>query len=70
MNGSTRYDLSAIFRPARWASLLAEECAARGAEVWLITGPTALSLSHPRIHRIDVESAREMHAAALQAFRK
>jgi len=56
------------FSSGKMGFALAEECAARGAEVWLITGPTALSLSHPRIHRIDVESAREMHAAALQAF--
>jgi phosphopantothenoylcysteine decarboxylase/phosphopantothenate--cysteine ligase len=47
---------------------LAEECAARGAEVLLITGPTALSLSHPRIRKIDVESAQQMYDAAVNAF--
>lgn len=47
---------------------LAEELASRGAKVTLVTGPTHLSTSHPSIHRIDVESAREMHAAATQAF--
>lgn len=56
------------FSSGKMGFALAEECAARGAEVWLITGPTALSLSHPAIRRIDVESAREMHAAALQTF--
>ena len=56
------------FSSGKMGFALAEECAARGAEVLLITGPTVLSLSHPRIRKIDVESAREMHAAALQAF--
>lgn len=45
---------------------LAEECAARGAEVTLIAGPVSLEVSSPRIRRIDVESAREMHEAALE----
>ena len=56
------------FSSGKMGFALAEECAARGAGVLLITGPTVLSLSHPSIRRIDVESAREMHAAALQAF--
>jgi len=47
---------------------LAEECARRGAQVTLIAGPVSLSISHPRIHRIDVESCQEMHAAATKAF--
>ncbi|MDD2513490.1 MAG: bifunctional phosphopantothenoylcysteine decarboxylase/phosphopantothenate--cysteine ligase CoaBC, partial [Proteiniphilum sp.] len=56
------------FSSGKMGFALAEECAARGAEVLLITGPSSLSLSHPRIRRVNVESAREMHAAALQAF--
>ncbi len=47
---------------------LAEECASRGADVTLISGPVSLSVSSPRIHRIDVESAREMCDAALREF--
>lgn len=43
---------------------LAEECARRGAEVTLIAGPVQLETRHSRIHRIDVESAREMLVAA------
>lgn len=56
------------FSSGKMGFALAEECAERGAEVLLITGPTALSLSHPMIRRIDVESAREMHAAAIHYF--
>lgn len=47
---------------------LAEACAARGAEVTLIAGPVALKTHHPRIQRIDVESAREMHEMALKYY--
>ena len=47
---------------------LAEECAARGAEVILISGPVKLSTFHRNIRRIDVESASEMHQAVLSEF--
>ena len=47
---------------------LAEECAARGAEVILVSGPVGLTVSHPRICRINVESALEMHEAAMAHF--
>lgn len=47
---------------------LAEECAARGAEVILVSGPVELTTSHPGIRRIDVESAAEMHEATLREF--
>lgn len=46
---------------------LAEECAKRGSEVTLISGPVSLACS-PDIHRIDVESCEEMYQAATQAF--
>lgn len=49
---------------------LAEACAARGAEVSLVSGPVALSVRHPGIHRIDVESAEEMYQATVEAFRE
>lgn len=56
------------FSSGKMGFALAEECASRGAEVLLITGPTALAASHPNIRRVDVESAREMLDAAVKAF--
>lgn len=49
---------------------LAEECAGRGAQVELVCGPVSASMrtSHPRIHRVDVESAREMYEACVEAY--
>lgn len=47
---------------------LAEECARHGAEVTLISGPVSLSVQHPNIHRIDVESAEEMFEAASKHY--
>lgn len=47
---------------------LAVECAERGAQVTLITGPVSLSIDHPRITRVDVESAAQMYEAATLAF--
>ena len=47
---------------------LAEVCAERGAEVTLISGPVNLNVSHPGIHRIDVESAEQMYQAAKKAY--
>lgn len=44
---------------------LAEAAARRGAEVVLVSGPTALD-APPSVTRIDVTSADEMHAAAQQ----
>ncbi|MDR1403754.1 MAG: bifunctional phosphopantothenoylcysteine decarboxylase/phosphopantothenate--cysteine ligase CoaBC [Tannerellaceae bacterium] len=47
---------------------LAEVCAQRGADVILLSGPVALTASHPGIKRIDVESAEEMYQAAISLF--
>lgn len=47
---------------------IAEEAAARGAEVTLIAGPVALQTSNERIRRIDVRSARQMLDATVKAF--
>lgn len=47
---------------------LAEVCAERGAEVVLIAGPVSLKTSHPAIHRINVESAREMFDVASRLY--
>jgi phosphopantothenoylcysteine decarboxylase/phosphopantothenate--cysteine ligase len=49
---------------------LAEECAARGAEVTLVAGPVQMKTIHPNIRRIDVESCAEMYAATTEAFKK
>lgn len=56
------------FSSGKMGFALAEECASRGADVTLVTGPTGLTTIHPNIQRIDVESAREMHEAALRIF--
>ncbi|MDR0815739.1 MAG: bifunctional phosphopantothenoylcysteine decarboxylase/phosphopantothenate--cysteine ligase CoaBC [Bacteroidales bacterium] len=47
---------------------LAEELAQRGAEVLLISGPTALKPLHPDIHVVNVQTSAEMYLAAVKAF--
>lgn len=47
---------------------LAESCARRGAEVTLISGPVQVKAQHPSIKVTKVESAHQMHEAALEAF--
>ena len=47
---------------------LAEEFANRGAQVFLVTGPTALTAKHHNIERIDVESAQQMYDACMERF--
>ena len=47
---------------------LAEECAARGADVTLIAGPVSIQTVHPGIKRIDVKSAHQMYEAAMEHF--
>jgi phosphopantothenoylcysteine decarboxylase/phosphopantothenate--cysteine ligase len=47
---------------------LAEECAARGAEVTLVSGPVQIKAKHPNIKTISVESAAEMFEAASGEF--
>lgn len=47
---------------------LAETCAEYGAEVILISGPVNLTLNHPNIKRIDVESAEQMYNTAIEQF--
>lgn len=46
---------------------LAEECAERGAEVLLISGPVQVKAKHPNIRVVGVESAAEMYEAAMAA---
>lgn len=47
---------------------IADEAARRGATVHLILGPSHHAPSQPGIHLIRVQTAREMHAAALEHF--
>ncbi len=56
------------FSTGKMGYAIAEECAARGAEVTLISGLTALSVTHPGIRLIKVESANEMYKAAVNIF--
>lgn len=48
---------------------LAEECASRGAEVFLIAGPVSLHTHNPLIRRFDVESTEQMYDAAVHFFK-
>ena len=47
---------------------LAQALADAGADVELVTGPTALTIEHPRVKTTRVESACEMFAAATAVF--
>lgn len=47
---------------------LAESCARRGAKVTLISGPVQVKAQHPSIKVVKVESAHQMHEAAIEAF--
>lgn len=49
---------------------ISEKLANEGANVILISGPTQLSISHPRIKVIKVESAQEMFDASIENFSK
>ena len=56
------------FSSGKMGLALAEECAARGAQVELVCGPVRLTARHPAIRRTDVESAAEMFEAATRLF--
>jgi phosphopantothenoylcysteine decarboxylase/phosphopantothenate--cysteine ligase len=47
---------------------LAEACAELGAEVFLVSGPTQLSVKHPNIRRENVSSAQTMYEASEKHF--
>lgn len=47
---------------------LAEECASRGAEVTIVSGPVSVKAVNPSIEVVPVESAREMLAACEKVF--
>jgi phosphopantothenoylcysteine decarboxylase/phosphopantothenate--cysteine ligase len=56
------------FSTGKMGFALAEECAARGAQVVLVAGPVTLKANHPAIRWINVESAEEMYHAAVEHF--
>lgn len=45
---------------------IAEAFAERGAEVFLISGPTHLRVNHPSIHIVDVQTAAQMYDQTIQ----
>ena len=47
---------------------IAEECASRGAEVVIISGPVSLKAENQSIKVVDVESAQEMYDASVKEF--
>ncbi len=47
---------------------IAEEAAARGANVTLVSGPVSLKISNPHVNLVKVESAKEMLAACEKVF--
>lgn len=47
---------------------IAEECASRGAEVVLVSGPTSLNVHNSNIKLVRVNSAREMYEACNHEF--
>lgn len=47
---------------------IAEQFAKMGAEVTLISGPTHLTIKHPKIHRVDVTTAKEMAEVVTKHF--
>lgn len=47
---------------------IAEELAARGAEVTLVCGPVNLRVSDPLIRRVNVTTAQEMHKVCAEVF--
>ena len=56
------------FSTGKMGYALAEEAARRGASVTLVSGPVALKATNPAIRVVDVESARQMLGACVDAF--
>jgi len=71
--GPTREKIDAVryisnFSTGKMGFALAETCAAMGAEVELVAGPTEQSIQNGRVRRTDVTSAAEMYDAATSLF--
>jgi phosphopantothenoylcysteine decarboxylase/phosphopantothenate--cysteine ligase len=56
------------FSSGKMGYAIAEECASRGAEVTLITGPVNLTATNKNIKTINVESAEEMFQESMNIF--
>jgi phosphopantothenoylcysteine decarboxylase/phosphopantothenate--cysteine ligase len=56
------------FSSGKMGFALAEECASRGAQVTLVSGPVSLKTAHANIERIDVTTAIEMYDAVMAAL--
>ena len=56
------------FSSGKMGFSLAEECADRGAQVTLVSGPVSLKTINTSIKRIDVTSALEMHDAVMKTL--
>jgi phosphopantothenoylcysteine decarboxylase / phosphopantothenate---cysteine ligase len=56
------------FSSGKMGFALANAAASRGAEVILVTGPTALETDHPQIKRVNIVSAEEMLNECLKFF--
>ncbi|MCX6258593.1 MAG: bifunctional phosphopantothenoylcysteine decarboxylase/phosphopantothenate--cysteine ligase CoaBC [Bacteroidia bacterium] len=56
------------FSSGKMGYTLALEFAEQGAEVTLISGPTALQIDHPGVNLIRLESAAQMYLAAAEHF--
>ena len=56
------------YSSGKMGSALAKECARRGADVLMISGPGAITPDDEKVKVIKVTSAREMHAAATKFF--
>lgn len=54
----------------KMGAALAEVLAEKGAQVILVSGPSNIKTSHPRIHRIDVETGKQMFEAVQTHFNK
>jgi phosphopantothenoylcysteine decarboxylase / phosphopantothenate---cysteine ligase len=56
------------FSSGKMGFAIANAAASRGAEVTLVTGPTALNTEHPKITRVNITSAEEMLTECLAFF--
>ncbi len=56
------------FSSGKMGFALARSFAERGAEVTLVSGPVSLTIDHPNVRRVDVESANQMLEACREVF--
>ena len=56
------------FSSGKMGFALARSFADRGAEVTLVSGPVSLTIDHPNVRRVDVESANQMLEACREVF--